>query len=190
MASVLIVVPQDRFSDEELFETLEELERAGHLTSIASSQRGTCFGVLGGSVDAQEALSWVDMNAYDAVVFVGGPGAVSLFWDEDAARVAREMDRASKAIGAICLAPMVLATCGILRGRRATVVRSESDALEAEGATYAGTGVLVDGNVVTADDPAHTGELARSIAAMLDAQARRVSDEDELESKRPRSETD
>jgi hypothetical protein len=49
---------------------------------------------------------------------------------------------------------------------------------------------LVDGNVVTADDPAHTGELARSIAAMLDARARRVSDEDELESKRPRSETD
>ncbi len=40
MATVLMIIPPERFRDEELFVTQAELERAGHTTVIASTATG------------------------------------------------------------------------------------------------------------------------------------------------------
>lgn len=167
MGRVLMVVAQERFRDEELFETRAVLERAGHACEVASRSAGDCSGVRGGHVDATLALGAVDASRYDAVVFVGGPGAQGLFDDADAQRVAREAAEAGEVVAAICVAPVILANAGLLRGRRATAFHSELGALSARGAALQGEGVVVDGRIVTASGPAEARAFGRAISTAL-----------------------
>ncbi len=44
MAKVLLIIAPERFRDEELFLTKEELEKDGHETVIASTVKGICPG--------------------------------------------------------------------------------------------------------------------------------------------------
>ena len=171
MASVLMIIAQRNFRDEELFDTKHELERAHHTCTIASQEAGGCVGSRGGRAVASLALDDVDAGAYDAVVFVGGPGATTLFDDASALAIARSMNAAGKVVGAICIAPTVLANAGVLRGRRATAFPSERDSITAAGAKYAGAGVCVDGNVVTASGPDRAKLFGRELAHTIDASA-------------------
>ena len=72
MAKALMIIAPERFRDEELFVTKEELEKAGHKTVIASICKGICPGSRGGFATATLTLAEVQTEDYDAVVFVGG----------------------------------------------------------------------------------------------------------------------
>ena len=176
MAHVLMVVAQRNFRDEELFDTKLELERAHHACTIASQDAGTCTGSRGRKTVASLALESADADAYDAVVFVGGPGATVLFEDPTALAIARAMNTDGKVVAAICIAPTVLANAGVLRGRRATAFPSEIETITAAGATYAGAGVCVDGNVVTASGPDRAIAFGRELAKLLDTHGARAAE--------------
>lgn len=169
MADILMVIAPDRFRDEELFDTRQELEIAGHTVQVASTRLGRCVGSKHGVAEATLTLAEADPAAFDAVVFVGGPGAEVLFDDPRAQAVARAMDREHKTVAAICVAPMILAKAGLLTGRHASVFASEVAKLEACGARSAGEGVTLDGNLVTASGPAEARRFGRAIAARLGA---------------------
>jgi protease I len=168
MAKVLLAVAPERFRDEELFVTQEELKRDGHATSVASTRRGTCQGSRGGTVTATVALSQADVRDYDAIVFVGGGGSRVLFTDADALRLAREAHGQGKVVAAICLAPVVLANAGVLEGRNATVAGTQAGTIEAKGAHYTGPGVTVDGNVVTGNAPKASRLFGQRVADLLE----------------------
>ena len=176
MAHVLMIVAQRNFRDEELFHTKEELERAHHSCTIASQDAGVCVGSRGGEAVASLALDNVDARAFDAVVFIGGPGATVLFDDSSALAIARAMSNDGKIVAAICIAPTVLANAGILQGRRATAFPSEIETITAAGAKYAGGGVCVDGNIVTASGPDRARLFGREIAHLLDAAGARAAE--------------
>jgi protease I len=74
MAKVLMIIAPERFRDEELFITKEELEKDGHETVIASTIKGICAGSRGGFAIATLTLNEVHTGDYDAVVFVAGGG--------------------------------------------------------------------------------------------------------------------
>ncbi len=171
MARVLMVVAPERFRDEELFVTREELERGGHGTDVASTRTGRCLGSRGGSVQATLALADARSSDYHAVVYIGGGGARTLFADADAMRLAREMHDGGKIVAAICLAPVILANAGVLRGRKATVAGTEARTIQAKDATYTGPGVMVDGNVVTANAPKASRLFGQTVSRLLNERA-------------------
>ena len=171
MAKVLLVVAPERFRDEELFVTRDELKRGGHSTVVASTRRGRCQGSRGGDVMARIALSAAEARDYDAVVFVGGGGSKVLFADVEALRLAREARDLGRVIGAICLAPVILANAGVLNGKRATVAGTEAKTIEARGATYTGPGVTVDGHVVTGNAPKASRLFGQRISELLNKRA-------------------
>lgn len=70
-----MAIAPERFRDEALFVTREELKRNGHTTDIASTRNGKCEGSRGGSVTATLTLAEVRATDYDAIVFVGGGGS-------------------------------------------------------------------------------------------------------------------
>ena len=153
MARVLMVVPPERFRDEELFDTRAVFASGGHDVIVASTRVGDCHGSRGGHVYAEAALDATRAADYDAIVFVGGGGSKLLWHDEDALRLAREAAEGAKVLGAICLAPVILGNAGVLQGRQATVAGTEARTIEACGAIYAGPGVTVDGRIVTGNGP-------------------------------------
>lgn len=167
MARVLMVIAPERFRDEELFETRAVLERAGHQIVIASTRKGACPGSRGGTATADLALTDVNTDDYSAVVFVGGGGSKLLFKNQQALAIAREMNRKGKVVGAICLAPVILANAGVLKGRKATVAGTEAETIRSGGATYTGPGVTVDGNVVTGNGPKSSGLFGQKIQSLL-----------------------
>lgn len=153
MSSILMIIAHERFRDEELFQPLQEFERKGHQVIIASTRTGRCAGSRGGFAEAQIILTDIDTALFDVVVFVGGGGATRLFDNPDAHRIAREMASQKKIVAAICLAPVILARAGILKGRHATVSGQKAAEIETLGTTYSGPGVTIDGNIITANAP-------------------------------------
>ena len=171
MANVLMVIAPERFRDEELFVTQEELEKDGHHIVIASSVKGTCPGSRGGFATATTTLKEVSTSEYDCVVFVGGGGSRVLFLNEDALRIAKEMNQKKAVVAAICLAPVILANAEILSGKNATVAGTQAKEIESKGAKYTGPGVTVDDNIVTVNAPKSSKLFGQKINELLKARS-------------------
>jgi len=167
MAHIIMIVPPERFRDEELFVTQEELEKAGHRITIASTRIGIIHGSRGESCISEIELDDINSKNYDAVVFVGGGGSKLLFANKTALRIAKEMYKQNKVVAAICLAPVILANAGILNGKKATVAGTEAKTLEKKGAIYTGPGVTVDGTIVTGNAPKASHLFGQQIANVL-----------------------
>lgn len=165
---VLMIIAPENFRDEELFYPKEELERAGVGVTVASSRTGEAKGKLGARVKPDLKLDQVKAGDYDAVIFVGGSGSEVYFNDRQALSIAGEAFKKGKKICAICIASVILANAGVLKGKRATVWNGEYiEKIESKGATYTGKPVEVDGNVITANGPAAAREFGRTIAKAI-----------------------
>lgn len=163
----VLIVASENFRDEELFDTKRALEGAQIQTVIASTKTGRLDGVLGGSAEAQILVSSIDVNDYDAIIFVGGPGATQYFDDAAALDIARKAAGKSKLLAAICIAPTTLANAGVLKGVKATCFSSERLKLEKAGAVYTGSPVEKDGLIITADGPRSAAQFGKTIADAL-----------------------
>ncbi|MFH2106552.1 MAG: DJ-1/PfpI family protein [Candidatus Micrarchaeota archaeon] len=168
MAKVLFIVAPENFRDEELFEPKEELGKAGYQVVIASTKKGTCSGSKGGSVISSMTIGEAKVDDYAAVVFVGGNGAQIYFENKTALNIASEAVKLGKILGAICIAPIILANAGILKGKKATVCNAGfGSEMESKGAKYTGEHVTVDGKIVTANGPKASREFGRKIVELL-----------------------
>lgn len=167
MAKVLMIIAPERFRDEELFVTKEELEKDGHEIVIASTVKGICPGSRGGFATATLTLNEVQTGDYDAVIFVGGGGSKVYFANDEVLRIAKEMYKKKTVVAAICLAPVILANAGILIGKNATVAGTEAKTIENKGAKYMGPGVTVDGNIVTGNAPKSSKLFGQKINELL-----------------------
>ena len=166
---VMIIAPRD-FRDEELFDVKSALEAAGATVRVACTSLDEATGMLGGKAKPDVLVGDLDVADFDAVIFVGGAGA-RVYWDNPTAHhIASLTDKYGKVLGAICFAPVTLAKAGVLDSRKATVWKSEKDALEAMGAEYTGADVEVDGEIITANGPEASEEFAEAIIKALAAQ--------------------
>lgn len=166
MKKVLMVVSRKDFRDSELFEPKELFEGRGIAVKIASSA-DQAKGSAGAAIKPDLALKDVNPEDFDAVVFVGGNGAAEYWDDPTAQQLARRAGRDNKVVAAICIAPVILARAGVLKGKHATVWYSEAGELESCGAVYTGNGTEADGRIVTASGPEQSREFARRIIAVL-----------------------
>src|SRR3989338_4719871 len=105
----LIIIAQEGFQDKELEGTRNGLEAAGFSITLASVKRGECRGKFGSTEQAVIALKDVNVSDYDRIAYIGGPGAGALKDDPDALRIAQETVKTGKPLGAICIAPTILA---------------------------------------------------------------------------------
>jgi protease I len=167
--SALLIIAQSGYQDRELDSTRKGLEEAGFNIVLASSAVGTCRGKFGGSEEASIALCDVQVEDYDRIAFIGGPGAAELALDHHALRVAQNAVKAEKPLGAICIAPTILAAAGVLAGKRATVWDNggvQADVLRTSGAEYTGDPVTIDGRIITGNGPEAAEKFGRELALL------------------------
>ncbi len=164
---VLMVIAPQNFRDEEFEEPKRILQEAGANVVVASS-KATARGMFGTTVRPDLTLDKIRVDDYDAIIFVGGSGASAYFEDERALSIAKDAVKKGKKVGAICIAPVILANAGVLEGKRATVWNGDFiRMLKEKGAKYTGKQVEVDGNIITANGPAAAKEFGRAIAREL-----------------------
>ncbi|MFA6461226.1 MAG: DJ-1/PfpI family protein [Candidatus Woesearchaeota archaeon] len=170
MIKALFVVAQRGYQDQEYGVPKQILEEKGIEVVTASKEGGTCVGAQGGMIKDSISLADVKIDVYNLIVFIGGSGAQAYSSDEEALNIAREGFNHYKLLGAICIAPIILARSGVLRGRKATVWNKDGRQeaiLSNSGAKYTGEAVTVDGKIVTANGPEAASEFARTLLRIL-----------------------
>jgi len=167
MKSALLVIAQREFRDEEYAEPKRVLEARGAVVTTASAVPGNAVGKLGMNVVAETSVAEARTTEWDAVVFIGGAGAAGYFDDPDALALARETKERGAVLGAICIAPSILARAGLLEGLQATAFASQEADLREHGALWTGDPVTADGLVVTANGPEAAAQFGNRLAELL-----------------------
>lgn len=164
MAKIVMWVAQKGFRDEELFEPLAHFREKGHDVTVASHDEGVAKSKFGKTIDVC-SLRNISIEDIDAFLLVGGPGTYDYVDDTILHDYIRWAYGEKRLVGAICYAPNILASSGILHGVRSTV--SNDFTVTKEGAICTGNCVEVDGNVITADGPTSALKWAKEIDAHL-----------------------
>lgn len=170
MQKVLFIVAQQGFQDQEYGIPKERLQKAGFEVITASKNSGPCVGKFGTTITATISIDDVDVEEYEAIVFIGGPGAIQYQEDVQAHLTAQEAVTENKVLAAICIAPTILAKAGVLEGKKATVWNNDgkqSALLTKNGAIYTNKHVVTDGFIITADGPEAAAEFANAIITKL-----------------------
>ena len=170
--NILIIIASKNFRDEEYFVPYDVFQREGARITTASSVEGEILGIEGGEARSSLVLSEVNTRNFDAVVFIGGSGAVEYFENNDAHKIVQEMVNLHKIVGAICVAPVILAKAGILVGKNATVWSSLMNKnnikeLESSGCSVSEERVVKDEKIITADGPAVSKKFAEKIVETM-----------------------
>lgn len=167
MGKVLMVIAPTNFRDEEYQKPKEVFKNAGYQVVTASKGVQVAKGMLGVAAKIDIDLSKAVAGDYMAVVFVGGSGASVYFNDQAALNLASAAVSQGKVVGAICIAPSILANAGLLNGKEVTAFSSEAENLKGKGALYSGQPVTVDGEIITANGPAAAEEFGETILEIL-----------------------
>lgn len=169
--AVLIIAPQG-FQDEEYNGTRKALEDANIQVQAASSLKETAVGKFGREVTVDINLDEINIRDFDAVIFIGGPGARNYMENARAHEIARATLEQGKILGAICIAPTILAHADVLKGKKATVWsdpldKSAIEILKNKGVVYVDSSVVVDGNIITANGPASASAFGQKIVELI-----------------------
>lgn len=167
----MIIAFQD-FRDEEFFIPRSIFLAEGAEVKIASSKKGKAIGSYGGVINVDLILGELKVGDFDGIVFVGGSGAAKYISDEKCHQIAQNAVSQDKVLGAICIAPAILARAGVLKDKKATVWQSNLDksavkVLEQEGAIHQKGPVVIDGKIITAVGPQAARKFGETIVRIL-----------------------
>ncbi|MGD0336790.1 MAG: type 1 glutamine amidotransferase domain-containing protein [Candidatus Omnitrophota bacterium] len=110
-------------------------------------------------ISIQEA----DTDDFDGVVIPGGWAPDFLRRNPRVNNFVRQMHEKGKIVAAICHAGWVLASAGVLKGKKATCFSAIKDDLINAGADYIDKEVVVDGNLITSRNPYDLPAFCREI---------------------------
>lgn len=172
MSKVAMIIAFRDFRDEEYFIIKQVLEATGAKVTTVSTNLAKAIGVYGGETDVNLLVKDLEVQDFDAIVFIGGAGAYKYIEDPKCHQIALETVKENKVLGAICIASTILAKAGVLQGKKATVWSSSMDRspikiLKEGGAIYQDEDVVVDGNIITANGPAAAKKFGEALCQKL-----------------------
>ena len=100
------------------------------------------------TVLADKIIKDVNFDEYEMVVLPGGPGTKNYFESKEVLEIVKKFAE-NKKVGAICAAPTVLASLGILENRKAICFPACEPDLEQGKAILTREAVVKDGNIIT-----------------------------------------
>jgi len=169
---VAMIIAFRDFRDEEYFIPKQVLESAGVVIQTASTQIGEAIGSQGGEAQVDIKLADLKVVDFDAIVFVGGQGAIKYLDNQTSYQIAKTAVSENKILAAICVSPSILAKAGVLSGKKATVWSSVLDksavkVLKENDAIFEDSAVVVDGNIVTANGPSAAEQFGEKIISLI-----------------------
>ncbi|MFC1478142.1 DJ-1/PfpI family protein [Candidatus Margulisiibacteriota bacterium] len=166
-AKIAMVIAHDGFRDEEYWVPKQIFENNNYTVTTVSSDISPAVSKFGKQANPDMLLSEVLANDFDALVFIGGPGASEYFDNPTAHQLASAFVAPDKLLAAICIAPVILSRAGLLAGKTVTLFPSGNQELIANGANVTGNPVETDSNIITASGPEAAEAFAREIIRLL-----------------------
>ena len=165
MKKVLVTLAPG-FEEIETITVVDILRRAGARVVLAATEEGLIEGSRGISILPDILIDQVDDRDFDLVVLPGGqPGTTNLQNNETVKTIIQNMHQSRKQVAAICAAPMILHSEGILKNTVATSHPSVKDQLH--DIDYSEERVVVDGHIVTSRGPGTALEFALKLVEIL-----------------------
>jgi len=116
-ALILLVVASQGYQPIEYSVPKKLLEKKGITIETASNKAGTAIAADGSTTTVDVILTEVEVEKYDGIFFIGGPGAMEHLDNKDSYRIITQVAKLNKPFGAICISPRILAKTGVLKGK-------------------------------------------------------------------------
>jgi protease I len=164
----------DGFDEAEFIESRRALEAAGAVVTIVGADerarqriQGMKNLIPGEVVKAEEIVTDVTAEDFDALLIPGGRGTDAIRGNREVQRFVREFDTAKKPMFSIGYGAHVLVSAHVTRGRVMTGSPSISDDIRNSGALYRDMPLLQDGHWVTARGIADIAPFNRAMLEKL-----------------------
>lgn len=165
--SALIVIAPADFRDDEFSVTYDSLKQHKVKITVASTDTTPATGMFGTVVKPDISLDKSNVDDFDALIIIGGKGCEQLWNSETLHAIVQEFDSEKKLIGAMCIAPMVLARAGILVDKIVTAYPTVRDEIGKCCRSCTDADVEVSDNVVTCSGPRASASFATTIVTIL-----------------------
>jgi protein deglycase len=155
------------FEEIEAITPVDVLRRSGcEVVTVSVTGKHEVVSSRGLTVITDRLFVESDYENADMILLPGGqPGSDNLNNHEGLKRQLINFHQQHKMIAAICAAPIVLGSAGILRGKKVTCFPGIEPQLA--GATCTGNNVQVDGNIITAKGPGLAMQFSLTIVELL-----------------------
>ena len=166
------ILTTDGFEQVELTGPRQALQDAGATVQIVGMNRGQVQGFHhdkpADKFPVDVTLEDAKPDDFDAVVLPGGVmNADKLRNSRHAQEFVQAMQKSGKPIAAICHAPWLLISAGLVKGRKLTSWPSLQDDLRNAGASWSDEEVVRDGNWVTSRKPADIPAFSRAAIEVI-----------------------
>ncbi len=164
---MIIVFLADGFEEAEALVPVDMLKRCGlEVKTVSIMETKLVTGTHGIQVFADEHYKDFKLQSPDAVILPGGlPGADHLENSACVKEAVLSANEEGKLICAICAAPKVLGSYGLLEGKKAVCYPGFEEKLK--GAVTSNDGVMVSGNIITSRAAGKCFDFAFEIAKAL-----------------------
>lgn len=183
MTTAHVLVPLAGGCEElEAVTIIDILRRAGIRVTVAGLDGDIVIASRGVRIVPDTDLDAALKEEYDMVVLPGGgAGATALDGDERIRKLLLKMSGQDRYIAAICAAPTVLVSAGLLDDRVATSYPGYIDEHPAPGMQYSGAAVVQDGKLITSRGPGTAMDFALKLVEQLVGVERSIEVESALQ---------
>ncbi|HET8887102.1 MAG TPA: type 1 glutamine amidotransferase domain-containing protein [Salinimicrobium sp.] len=152
------ILATNGFEDSELRSPKESMEEEGFQVDIVSLESGKIKGWEKGNwaseINVDRTVKEASANDYDALMIPGGViNPDKLRREEPALNFVKDFFKSKKPVGAICHAPWVLISAGVVKDRKMTSFHSIKDDVINAGGKWEDKEVVVDQGFVTSRSP-------------------------------------
>jgi len=171
------ILATDGVEDTELREPKRALEKAGAITTLIAPKQESIQSFKHfdkeGKFKVDMTLADADAKDFDAVLLPGGAlNADTMRVQARAQEFVRQMDREGKPIAAICHAPWLLVSAGLVGGRTMTSYHTIQDDLRNAGAKWQDAEVVRDRNWVSSRQPSDIPAFNRAMIELFSSKKR------------------
>jgi len=167
-----LILTANKFEDMELFFPYFRLLEEGVEATIAAPRKGHIEGEHGYGFEVEKTFDEAHPDDYDLLLIPGGSpdGAPSVVRrDPRAQAIAKSFFKSDKPVSSICHGPWLLASSGLVNGRRLTSFWHDGvpEDIRKAGGIWVDEDVVVDGNLVTSRYPGDLPAFMRETMRMV-----------------------
>ncbi|HXW85763.1 MAG TPA: DJ-1/PfpI family protein [Candidatus Bathyarchaeia archaeon] len=168
---VVLIVAFEGFQPQEYGTTKKVLEEGGYSVVTASTKKGAAVAKDGSTVPVDIPIKEVRAPAYDAIVFIGGPGTMPQLNNELSYTLIKSAVEHNKIVAAICIATRILAYAGVLTDKQATGWDGDNELAalyKDKQVKILREDVVVDGTIITATGPTAAQDFGKALVKALE----------------------